>query len=54
MWTGKPLKVLPQAVIDKTVAEFKSGRTYGGKDPSEWHFDALKRMLDREEAGYKD
>jgi len=54
MWTGKPLKVLPQAVIDKTVAEFKSGRTYGGKDPSEWHFDALKRMLDREQAGYKD
>jgi ribulose-5-phosphate 4-epimerase/fuculose-1-phosphate aldolase len=53
MWTGKPLKVLPQDVIDKTVAEFGSGRTYGGKDPAAWHFDALKRMLDREEPEYK-
>jgi ribulose-5-phosphate 4-epimerase/fuculose-1-phosphate aldolase len=54
MWTGKPLKVLPQDIIDKTVAEFSSGRTYGGKDPAEWHLDALKRLLDREQPGYKD
>jgi ribulose-5-phosphate 4-epimerase/fuculose-1-phosphate aldolase len=54
MWTHRPLKVLPQDVIDKTVAEFSSGRTYGGRPPADWHFDALKRMLDREDAGYKD
>ena len=54
MWTGRPLKVLPQDVIDKTIAEFKSGRTYGGRDPSAWHFDALKRNLDRTEPDYKD
>jgi ribulose-5-phosphate 4-epimerase/fuculose-1-phosphate aldolase len=53
MWTGRPLKVLSQDVIDKTIAEFKSGRTYGGRDPSVWHFDALKRMLDRTEPDYK-
>jgi hypothetical protein len=45
--------VLSQDVIDKTIAEFKSGRTYGGRDPSVWHFDALKRMLDRTEPDYK-
>jgi ribulose-5-phosphate 4-epimerase/fuculose-1-phosphate aldolase len=54
MWTGRPLKVLPQVVIDKTVAEFASGRTYGGRPPADWHFDALKRLLDREDPGYKD
>jgi ribulose-5-phosphate 4-epimerase/fuculose-1-phosphate aldolase len=53
MWTGRPLKVLPQPVIDETVAEFRSGRTYGGKKPAEWHFAALKRILDRKEPDYK-
>jgi ribulose-5-phosphate 4-epimerase/fuculose-1-phosphate aldolase len=53
MWTGRPLNVLPQEVIDKTVAEFQSGRTYGGRPSADWHFDALKRLLDREDAGYK-
>jgi ribulose-5-phosphate 4-epimerase/fuculose-1-phosphate aldolase len=54
MWTGRPLKVLPQDVIDATIAEFQSGRTYAGKRPDVWHFDALKRMLDRKEPDYKD
>jgi ribulose-5-phosphate 4-epimerase/fuculose-1-phosphate aldolase len=53
MWTGRPLKVLPQPVIDKTIAEFQSGRTYGGRPPADWHFDALKRMLDRKQPDYK-
>ncbi len=53
MWTQRPLKMLPQDVIDATIAEFRSGRTYGGKKPSQWHFDALKRILDRNEPDYK-
>ncbi len=54
MWTGQPLKHLPQPVIDSTIAEFRSHRNYGGKKPAIWHFDALKRILDRKEPDYKD
>jgi len=53
MWTGRPLKVLPPHVVDETIAEFQSGRTYGGKKPAQWHFEALKRILDRKEPDYK-
>jgi ribulose-5-phosphate 4-epimerase/fuculose-1-phosphate aldolase len=54
MWTGRPLKQLPQPVIDSTIAEFRNHRTYGGKKPAIWHFEALKRMLDRKEPDYKE
>jgi ribulose-5-phosphate 4-epimerase/fuculose-1-phosphate aldolase len=52
MWTRQPLKQLPQPVVDKT-------RTGGGNpsydpSPSERHFAAIKRMLDRREPDYKD
>ena len=53
MWTGKPLRVLPQKVIDETLAEFRKPMTYGGKKPATWHFEALKRILDRKEPDYK-
>ena len=54
MWTGRPLKRLPQPVIDSTLAEFRGARSYGGKKPALWHFEALKRILDRQEPDYKD
>ncbi len=55
MWTGQRLKHLPQNVIDHTIAEYKRGATqYGGKPNHVWHFDALKRILDRKEPDYKD
>jgi len=54
MWTGRPLKRLPQPVIDTTIAEFRGSRSYGGKKPALWHFEALKRILDRTEADCKD
>ncbi|MGE0750843.1 MAG: class II aldolase/adducin family protein [Variibacter sp.] len=54
MWTGKQLRYLPQNVIDATIKEFQSGRTYGGRAPSDWHFAALKRKLDREQPNYKE
>src|SRR6202451_1816694 len=44
MWTGQPLKKLPDAVVEKTQ------RTIGGDSlynpgPAQRHFDALKRIL---------
>jgi ribulose-5-phosphate 4-epimerase/fuculose-1-phosphate aldolase len=54
MWTGKPLKHLPQHVVDETVREFSAPRNYGGIPNSTRHFEALKRMLDRKEPDYRD
>ncbi len=55
MWTNKPLKYLPQDVVDHTIKEFRDNRyLYGGRTNAEWHFDALKRILDRKEPDYKD
>jgi len=53
MWTQRPLHVLPQNVIDDTIAEFKSAPKYGDKKPYEWHFAVLKRILDKKEPDYK-
>ncbi len=52
MWTNRPLRHLPDAVVEKTYTGFKSGPKYGGRKACEWHFDALKRILDRKEPDY--
>lgn len=52
MWTGQPLKTLPDAVIEKTKRDMAGGYSYPGASPSQRHFDALKRILDREEPDY--
>ncbi len=55
MWTNKPLRHLPQQVIDHTITAFRnSGEKYGGRSNADWHFAALKRILDRKEPDYKD
>ena len=55
MWTGKPLKFLPQDVIDATISAYRNeGHQYGNKPTCEWHFAALKRILDRKEPDYKE
>jgi ribulose-5-phosphate 4-epimerase/fuculose-1-phosphate aldolase len=54
MWTGRPLKQVSERVVARTIAEFKAVRTYAGKSPALWHFEALKRILDRKEPDYKD
>jgi ribulose-5-phosphate 4-epimerase/fuculose-1-phosphate aldolase len=55
MSSNRELKFLPQDVVDHTYAQFKTNHTmYGGKSNAEWHFDALKRILDRKEPDYKD
>jgi ribulose-5-phosphate 4-epimerase/fuculose-1-phosphate aldolase len=52
MWTGQRLKQLPQAVVDKTQRDIGGNRFYEGPTPAQRHFDALKRILDRNEPDY--
>jgi len=55
MWTNRPLRHLPQATVDRTYAEYRNqSRRYGGRSNADWHFDALKRILDRKEPDYRD
>jgi ribulose-5-phosphate 4-epimerase/fuculose-1-phosphate aldolase len=54
MWTGQPLKRLPAAVVEKTKREIGGSRFYAGLSPSQRHFEALKRILDREQPDYKE
>ena len=53
MQTGRELNVLPQHVIDESIAEFKSAPQYGNRKPHVWHFEAMKRILDKKERDYK-
>jgi ribulose-5-phosphate 4-epimerase/fuculose-1-phosphate aldolase len=50
--TGRALKPVPDKVVKATAAQFSSGGKVGGRDRSDLHFDALKRMLDRQHADY--
>jgi len=50
--TGRPLRLIPEAVIQKTVAQFGSGAAVGGRDRADLHFDALKRVLERNASDY--
>jgi ribulose-5-phosphate 4-epimerase/fuculose-1-phosphate aldolase len=52
MWTGQPLKQLPEPVVQKTLREIGGASFYEGPTPAERHFDALKRILDRKEPDY--
>jgi ribulose-5-phosphate 4-epimerase/fuculose-1-phosphate aldolase len=52
MWTGKPLRHLPEEVIKIGQARIGT-RTYAGKKLPMWHFEALKRIVDRKEPDYK-
>ena len=53
MWTGRPLKTLPENVIQDTWARTARARRMAGASSYDWHFDALKRMLDKTEPDYK-
>ncbi|MDG1208950.1 MAG: class II aldolase/adducin family protein [Paracoccaceae bacterium] len=56
MWTGEKLRELPEPVIEKTYEAFrgKTAPKYGDKSTAQWHFEALKRLLDRKEPDYKE
>src|ERR1700759_5293630 len=51
MWTGQKLKQLPEPVVEKTKQPF-SGGSMSSPSPSQRHFAALKRLLDRKEPDY--
>src|SRR6516165_5909595 len=50
--TGRSLRIVPRAVVEATVAQFRGCTDVGGVTRSELHFEALKRQLDRSEADY--
>jgi ribulose-5-phosphate 4-epimerase/fuculose-1-phosphate aldolase len=50
--TGRPLRLIPDAVVRATVAQFNQGSDVGGQPRPALHFAALKRMLDRREPDY--
>jgi ribulose-5-phosphate 4-epimerase/fuculose-1-phosphate aldolase len=54
MSSGRQLRLLSDDVIQATFAAYRNGEHYGGRPPCDWHFAALKRMLDRREPDYKD
>lgn len=50
--TGGRLAVLPQSVVDATARQFRAEVCIDGHGRADLHFAALKRLLDREDAGY--
>jgi ribulose-5-phosphate 4-epimerase/fuculose-1-phosphate aldolase len=48
LWTGKPLRVLPDAIAEKTAAELDA---YPGQ--AERHLSELKAILDEQEPAYR-
>ena len=53
MWTRQPLKEIPPETVEHMTEQYKSGVTYE-VSPAQRHFDALKRILDRQEPDYRD
>lgn len=52
MATGRPIRQLPEAVIAKTRAQFGEVVLPGGQAMYDYHFNALKRLLDKREPDY--
>jgi ribulose-5-phosphate 4-epimerase/fuculose-1-phosphate aldolase len=50
--TGRALKLVPDKVIRATYAQFAAGGDVGGRERADLHFDALKRLLDRQQSDY--
>ena len=50
--TGRALRLVPEAVVAATAAQFEAAESVGGHNRAELHFQALKRLLDRDEADY--
>jgi ribulose-5-phosphate 4-epimerase/fuculose-1-phosphate aldolase len=54
MWTGRPLKRVPSGVVAHTLRQYADSPLYDGKPACDYHFAALKRLLDRRDPGYAD
>ena len=52
MSTGKPLNRVPQAVVDFTRAQFSNTGLPAGENAYDYHFAAMKRLLDRSQPDY--
>ena len=52
MSTGKPLRRVGAEVVARTRAQFGDTGLAPGLNAYDYHFDALKRLLDRREPGY--
>jgi ribulose-5-phosphate 4-epimerase/fuculose-1-phosphate aldolase len=52
MSTGKPLHRVKQSVVDYTRAQFSDAGLPAGENGYDYHFAALKRLLDRREPDY--
>jgi len=50
--TGRALRLVPERVLQATLAQFKAGTKVAGLERTELHFAALKRLLDRHEPDY--
>jgi len=50
--TGRALAVLPEPVIRATLGQFAGCTSVGGQNRAQLHFEALKRLLDRQQADY--
>jgi ribulose-5-phosphate 4-epimerase/fuculose-1-phosphate aldolase len=50
--TGRPLRLVPEAVMRATAAQFATGTKVGGRERDDLLFEALKRMLDRSQPDY--
>src|SRR5579883_611568 len=50
--TGLPLRPVDERIVRATIAQFSSGGQVGGRDRADLHFEALKRLLDRQHADY--
>jgi ribulose-5-phosphate 4-epimerase/fuculose-1-phosphate aldolase len=53
MWTGQKLLEMPKSVVETTIKSY-SGQKFRHGSPCDYHFAALKRILDRKEPDYRD
>lgn len=53
MWTGQELLPMPEPILERTM-KVCAGQTFLHGKPHDYHFRALKRILDRQEPDYKD
>jgi ribulose-5-phosphate 4-epimerase/fuculose-1-phosphate aldolase len=50
--TGRKLRIVPEPIVQATAAQFRGCTRVGGRERTELHFEALKRLLDRAQADY--
>jgi len=54
MWTGQPRKQVPHEILEKVRIQFSKPGANLQKSEAEYHFTALKRLLDKQGTNYRD